>query len=52
MQQSYLLIPIINTIADVMEAVGYSDMSTFYKAFNSYYNDSPANYRSKYQKRQ
>ena len=41
-----------NTIADVMEAVGYSDMSTFYKAFNSYYNDSPANYRSKYQKRQ
>lgn len=36
------------TIASVMESVGYSDMSTFYKAFHSYYNDSPASFRSKY----
>ena len=35
-----------NTISSVMEAVGYTDTSTFYKAFHSYYNDSPASFRS------
>ncbi len=32
-------------ISSIMEICGYSDMSTFYKAFKSYYNATPAEYR-------
>jgi AraC-like DNA-binding protein len=28
-----------------MEMIGYNDLSTFYKAFKSYYGMSPAKYR-------
>lgn len=35
------------SITDVMENVGYSDLSTFYKAFKGFYGITPAKYRNK-----
>ena len=33
------------SISSIMESVGYSDTSTFYKAFKSFYGTSPVDYR-------